>query len=249
VTAPTTLITGASSGIGAEFARQLSARGRHVTLVARRAERLRELAAELGEAQAIACDLTEPQARAELPSRVGRRVDYLVSNAGFATGGPFARSDLDQELNQVRLLCEATVHLCRLFLPPMIERREGTIVVVASTAGMQPLPYSAGYSAAKAHALAFAEALHEEARSRGVTVTALCPGPVDTELFERQEHPVERLPWVAWVDSPRVVREGIEGAAAGKRNVVPGLLVRAGVTGGRFVPRWVTNRLIGQIFR
>jgi hypothetical protein len=148
----------------------------------------------------------------------------------------------------VRLLCEATVHLCGLFLPPMVERGDGTIVVVASTAGMQPLPYSAGYSAAKAHVLTFAEALHEEVRRAGVTVTALCPGPVHTELFEKEDHPVERLPEPLWVDAPAVVRAGIEGAASGKRVVVPGALVRAGVTGGRYVPRWVTNRVIGRVF-
>jgi uncharacterized protein len=245
----TALITGASSGLGEEFARQLSARGHHVTLVARREELLRELAEELGDAAVLACDLTDPAARAALPARVGRPVDYLVSNAGFATGGRFVRSDLDAELDQVRLLCEATVHLCGLFLPGMVERGEGTIVVVASTAGMQPLPFSAGYSAAKAHALTFAEALHQEVGRTGVTVTALCPGPVRTELFDREEHPVERLPGIAWVDAPQVVREGIEGAAGGKRVVVPGRLVRAGVTGGRYVPRWVSNRLIGRVFR
>jgi hypothetical protein len=184
VTDATTLITGASSGLGSQFARQLSARGHHVTLVARREERLRELAAELGRAEIVDCDLTDATARATLPERVGRPVDYLVSNAGFATGGPFHESRIEEELDQVRLLCEATVHLCGLFLPPMIERRAGTIIVVASTAGMQPLPNSAGYSAAKAHALTFSEALHAEARRHGVTVTALCPGPVHTELFE-----------------------------------------------------------------
>lgn len=246
---PTTLITGASSGLGAEFARQLGARGRHVTLLARREDRLRELAAEIGNADVVACDLTDPGARAELPQRIGRPVDYLVSNAGFATGWAFVDSDLEEELRQVRLLVEATVHLCGMFLPPMVERGSGTIVVVASTAGMQPLPNSAGYSAAKAHALTFAEALHEEVRRKGVTVTALCPGPVQTELFEKASHPVERLPQIAWVDGERVVREAIEGAERGRRVVVPGLVVRSGVTAGRFVPRWLSNRVIHQMFR
>jgi uncharacterized protein len=245
----TALITGASSGIGAEFARQLSARGHHVTLLARREDRLRALAAELGEADVVACDLTDGDAVAALPERIGRPVEYLVSNAGFATGNAFIGNDLAEELRQVRLLCEATVHLCGLFLPPMVERGGGTIIVVASTAGMQPLPYSAGYSAAKAHSLTFAEALHEEVRSAGVTVTALCPGPVDTELFEKtSDHPVERLPRPLWLDAPAVVRAGIEGAAGGKRVVVPGALVRAGVTGGRYVPRWVSNRVIARMF-
>lgn len=244
----TTLITGASSGLGAEFARQLSARGRHVTLLARREERLRELAAELGNADFVACDLTDADAVAQLPARIERDVDYLVSNAGFATGWAFVRSDLQEELRQVRLLCEATVHLCGLFLPPMVQRGAGTIVIVASTAGMQPLPNSAGYSAAKAHALTFAEALHEEVRRKGVTVTALCPGPVATELFEKAEHPVERVPSPLWVDEKRVVQAAIEGAERGKRVVVPGVLMRTGVTLNGLAPHWITNRVIHRIF-
>lgn len=244
----TALVTGASSGLGAEFARQLSARGRHVTLLARREDRLRALAEELGEADVVPCDLTDADAVATLPGRIGRPVDYLVSNAGFGTGYAFVGSDLAEELRQVRLLCEATVHLCGLFLPPMLDRGSGTILVVASTAGMQPLPFSAGYSAAKAHALTFAEALHEEVRRSGVTVTALCPGPVRTEFFEKADHPVERLPRPLWVDAPAVVRAGIDGAASGKRVVVPGALIRAGVTSGRYVPRWVSNRVIGRMF-
>ena len=244
----TALVTGASSGLGAEFARQLSARGHHVTLLARREQLLRDIADEIGNADVVTCDLTDAGAVAALPERIGRPVDYLVSNAGFGTGYAFVDSDLDAELRQVRLLCEATVHLCGLFVPPMVRRGSGTVVIVASTAGMQPLPYSAGYSAAKAHALTFAEALHEEVRPAGVAVTALCPGPVRTEFFEKADHPVERLPRPLWVDAPSVVRAGIDGAASGKRVVVPGALIRAGVTGGHYVPRWVTNRVIGRVF-
>ena len=246
---PTTLITGASSGLGAEFARQLSARGRHVTLLARREDRLRDLAAELpNPADVVSCDLTDGDAVAALPGRLGRPVDYLVSNAGFATGWAFVKSDLQEEIRQVRLLCEATVHLCGLFLPPMVERGEGTIIVVASTAGMQPMPNSAGYSAAKAHSLTFSEALHQEVKRKGVTVTALCPGPVHTELFEKESHPVERLPEPLWVDEERVVRAGIEGAARGKRVVVPGAVVRAGTLMNAVTPHWLTNRVIGRMF-
>lgn len=244
----TTLITGASSGIGAEFARQLSAQGRHVTLVARREDRLRELADEIGDAEVVPCDLTDPGAVAALPGRIGRHVDYLVSNAGFGTGGPFVKLDLDQEIRQVRLLCEANVHLCGLFVPPMVERGEGTVVVIASTAGFQPMPYSAGYSAAKSHALTFSEALHEECRGRGVHVTAVCPGPVATEFFDNG-HPAQRMPGPMWVSTEKVVSDAISGAASNKRVVVPGLLVRAGMTGGRFTPRWLTNRAIGLMFR
>jgi short-subunit dehydrogenase len=253
----TTLITGASSGLGAEFARQFAAAGRNVTLVARREDRLRELADELSAAHGVradvlAADLTDPDARTQLEQRVrglGLRVDVLVSNAGFATGGRFVQSPVEQELDQVRLLCEAPVHLARIFLPEMLERKSGAILFVASTAGLVPLPYSTTYAAAKAHALAFAEGLHGEIKARGVTVTALCPGPVHTELFEKEDHPVERLPEPFWVDQDRVVAAGIDGLARGKRVVVPGLLIRAGAPVGRLAPRWLTNRVVERVFR
>ena len=255
--AATALITGASSGLGAEFARQLAAAGRNVTLVARREERLRELADVLaGEhgvrAEVLAADLTDPDARTQLEQRVralGLRVDILISNAGFATGGRFVRSEVDQELDQVRLLCEAPVHLTRLFLPEMIERSSGAILFVASTAGLAPLPYSTGYAAAKAHALSFAEGLHAEVKARGVAVTALCPGPVHTELFAKEEHPVERLPEPFWIDQDRVVAAGLDGLARGKRVVVPGMLIRAGAPVTRLAPRWLTNRVVERVFR
>jgi short-subunit dehydrogenase len=255
--AATTLITGASSGLGAEFARQFSAAGRNVTLVARREERLTELAAELHaehgvRAEVLAADLTDPAARTHLEQRVralGLRVDVLVSNAGFATGGRFAESPIDAELDQVRLLCEAPVHLARIFLPEMLERGDGAILFVASTAGLAPLPYSTGYAAAKAHALSLAEGLHAEVRHRGVTVTALCPGPVHTELFEKEDHPVERLPEPFWVDQDRVVAAGIDGLERGKRVVIPGLLIRAGAPVTRLAPRWLSTRVVERIFR
>ena len=253
----TALITGASSGLGAEFARQLAAAGRNVTLVARREERMRELADELSaehgiRAEVLGADLTDPDARTQLEQRVralGLRVDILISNAGFATGGRFVQSEIERELGQVRLLCEAPVHLARLFLPEMIERKSGAILFVASTAGLAPLPYSSTYAAAKAHALSFAEGLHEEVKFRGVTVTALCPGPVHTELFEKEDHPVERLPEPFWVDQDRVVAAGIDGLERGKRVVLPGLLIRAGGPVTRLAPRWLTNRVVEKIFR
>lgn len=255
--AATALITGASAGLGAEFARQLAAGGRNVALVARREDRLRELADELSaehgvRAEVLAADLTDPDARTQLEQRVrglGLRVDILVSNAGFATGGRFVRSPIDKELDQVRLLCEAPVHLARIFLPEMIERQSGAILFVASTAGLAPLPYSTTYAAAKAHALSFAEGLHAEIKHRGIAVTALCPGPVHTEIFDDNDHPVERLPELFWVDQERVVAAGLAGLARGKRVVVPGALVRAGAPMTRLAPRWLTNRVVERVFR
>ena len=222
--AATALVTGASSGLGAEFARALAAAGHGVALVARREERLEELAARLRadhgvRVEALPCDLTDPAEREALPARLaelGLRVDILVNNAGFATGGPFAESSLEDELQQVRLLCEAPVELMRRLLPAMVARRSGAVLNVTSTAGMLPLPYSAGYAAAKAHLLSLSEAVHAEVREHGVTVTAVCPPPVRTELFAKTDHPVERVPEIAWLDADEVVERCAGWRAAGQ---------------------------------
>lgn len=256
VATSTALITGASSGIGADIARELARRGYNVTLVARRESRLTALAAELAgdhgvRAETLACDLTDAPERDKLPQRIaalGLDVEILVNNAGFATGGPFVESEAEQELQQVRLLIEAPVALCSAFLPAMVQRGRGALLNVASTAGMQPLPFSAGYSGAKAHMLRFTEALHQELGGQGVTATALCPGPVHTELFEKTEHPVERVPRVAWAHSPDVARAGVEGLAQGRRVVVPHPLVWAGMTAGRLLPNAVKLPLVGKFF-
>jgi short-subunit dehydrogenase len=253
----TALITGASSGIGEEFARQIAALGHGVTLVARREERLDALAAELRtrhnvHVEVMACDLTDPAARAGLPGRLadaGLRVDVLVNNAGFATGGPLVDSPLEDELHQVRLLCEAPVDLTRRFLPEMVERGAGAVINVSSTAAMQPLPNSAGYSAAKAHLLAFSEAVHAEVRRHAVHVTALCPPPVHTELFEKTDHPVERVPRIAWLDADEVVRIGLEGSRRNKRVVVPKALARIQAVVSRHAPHAVGLPLVERAFR
>jgi short-subunit dehydrogenase len=246
----TALVTGASSGIGEQLARNLAQAGHGVTLVARRAERLEALARELGGgAEALPADLTDPAQRAELPARIRRRVDILVNDAGFATGGPFHESPLEDELDQIRLLCEAPAELMRRFLPGMVERRCGAVLNVASTAGMQPLPHSAGYAAAKAHLLSLSEAVHAEVRRHGVHVTALCPPPVHTELFAKEDHPVERIPRFAWSQPGEIAHAGLEGLRANKRVVVPGALARVASTVSRFAPQAVQLRLAERAFR
>ena len=155
------LVTGASSGIGAAIARELAQRGHGLVLVARRRQKLEELATELStdhgvRAEVLGCDLTKAASRQRLPARIqslGLQVSVLVNNAGFATGGAFHESDPARELEQVRILVEAVVALSSAFLPGMVARGGGAVLNVASTAGMQPMPYSAGYAAAKAHAL------------------------------------------------------------------------------------------------
>ncbi len=251
------LVTGASSGIGRELARGLAARGHAVVLIARRAERLAEAARELTarhgvRAEPIVCDLADRAARGAIPGRLaglGLRVDVLVNNAGFGVGGPFHESRLDLELDMLHVLCEAPLELTRHFLPSMVERRSGAVLNVASTAGMQPLPHSAGYGAAKAHMLSLTEAVHAEVRRHGVSVTALCPGPVHTELFERNDHPVERLPRPLWLHADRVAEAGLEGLERGRRVVIPGRIIRAGSPLMRLAPRSLELRLVERIFR
>jgi short-subunit dehydrogenase len=246
----TALVTGASSGIGAEISRELAGRGHNVVLVARRKERLRALAEELSDthgvrAEVLACDLVKGPSRGRLPGQIeelGLEVDVLVNNAGFATGGPFHASEPDRELQQVRLDVEAVVALSSLFLPGMVERRRGAVLNVASTAGMQPLPYSAGYSAAKAYVLTFSEAIHEELKPHGITVTALAPGPVSTEFWEIADWKVtgerfeQAVPGIAWVSAKDAASAGVRGLEAGRRVVVPGLHIRAAMLATRYIP-------------
>ncbi len=251
------LVTGASSGIGEELARGLAQRGHGVVLVARRQERLKALAAELSSAygvraEVIACDLTDSDGRGELADRIadlGLRVDILVNNAGFGLGGLFHRSDPEAQVMQLRVLCEAPVVLLRAFLPGMVERRSGAVINVASTAGMQPLPNSAGYGAAKAHLLSLSEAVHAEVKRFGVTVTALCPGPVFTELFNRQDHPVERVPRSLWLHPDKVAEAALKGAERGKRVVIPGGPIRVGSALMRLTPRALELRLLERMSR
>jgi uncharacterized protein len=181
--AETALITGASAGIGEEFARQLAGRGYDLILVARRRDRLEQLAEQLPTtAHVIESDLVSEAA--ELPAKVeslGAQVDLLVNNAGFGLRGHFTHLDPKREAEMVRVNCEAVVTLTHAFVPAMVERRRGGVITVASTAGMQPLPYEATYGASKAFAISFMEALWTELRGTGVRVTVVNPGPVKTE--------------------------------------------------------------------
>jgi short-subunit dehydrogenase len=245
------LVTGASAGIGAEIARSLARRGHAVVLVARRRGRLERLAAELSaehsvRAETLGCDLSKAGSRQRLPSRIaalGLTIDVLVNNAGFATGGPFHLSDPARELDQLRVLVEAPLALCSAFLPAMVRRGSGAVLNVASTAGMQPLPYSAGYSAAKAYILTFSEAVHHELRGSGVTVTALAPGPVATEFWQVAGWEVgsgqtfeNAVPRPVWVSAEQAAEAGVKGLEAGHRVVVPGLPMRAAMLASQHVP-------------
>ena len=258
------LVTGASSGIGSDLARELAARGHNLILVARREDRLRELADQLAAEHAIVaevlpCDLSDHEAVDALPGRVealGLDVEVLVNNAGFATGGPFAEADQAREREQVRVLVEAPVALTGAFLPGMVKRGRGAILNVASIAAFQPMPYSAGYSAAKAYVLTFTEAIHQEVVGQGVTVTALCPGPVETDFWEGAGWQVatgqsfeQAWPSVARVTPAQAARAGISGLASGKRVVVPGLTNRAAMMASQYIPHWLKLPVIERAMR
>lgn len=183
------MVTGASSGIGAEFARALAARGSDLVLVARREERLTALAEELEQKHGIRCrtvawDLSEKSSGRRLRELVPERIDLVVNNAGFAVQGPFADGDADDFERLVAVDIRAVVDICSAFLPDMIDRRDGTIVNVASTTAFQPVPSLAVYAAAKAFVLSFSQSLWYESAKNGVRVFALNPGPTRTEFFD-----------------------------------------------------------------
>jgi uncharacterized protein len=252
------LITGASSGIGAALARELAARGYGVVLLARREARLRSLAKELAathgvRAEALPCDLTNPIERDMLTDRIeafGLRVDVLVSNAGLGTHGSFVEVNPSREIEQVRVMCEASVGLCATFAPTMAERGAGGILIVASLAAFQPLPNTATYGACKAFLLSLGEALHAELRDSGVAISTLCPGPVRTEFFDpTDEHPSERLfPAPAWKTAEEVALAGVEGLARNRRVILPGAVARILTASGRYCPHALQLPLLNRLY-
>jgi len=249
VTRPATLVTGASAGLGAEFARQCRARGGELVLVARRRERLEALAAELGGAHAVAADLAAPGAAARLLDQVaglGLHVETLVNNAGFGASGRFSAAPAQRLLEMIDLNVRALTELCRLALPAMLERRRGFILNVASTAAFQAGPNSAVYYAGKAYVLSLTEALHQEVKGEGVHVTALCPGPTATEFFEVAGNAGSRLAKAA-TDPRAVVRAGLEGLARNRAIVVPGLMNKVTAQSNRLLPRAAMRRIVAAM--
>lgn len=252
MTAPIALITGASAGLGVDFARQLSATGARLVLVARRAERLEALAAELGNARAVALDLGEPDAAERLMADVataGEHVDCLVNNAGFGLRGRIADHDPKRLRAMIDLNCGVLTELTQRVLPGMIERARGGILNVASTAAFQPGPGMGVYFATKAYVLSFTEALHEEVRGTGVHVSALCPGPMETEFGELagfepsfQEAFKKLATQPSWV-----VAQGLAALAANRAVAVPGALNKIGANSGRFLPRALVRKLAGAM--
>jgi short-subunit dehydrogenase len=245
----TALVTGASSGIGVELARELARRGHGLTLVARREDALRELADELTSDhgtrnEVIGADLAAPGSRAEIVAEAAARgltVDVLVNNAGLSTSGPVHASDVDAELRMVRVDVEAVVELCSRILPGMVERGRGAVLNVASVGGFQPLPGQAGYGASKAFVLSYTDSLHAELAGTGVTATSLCPGPVATGFGEvagiTQDEAESALPRFMWESAESVARAGIAGLDRGRSVVIPGAANVVGAYAGRVLPK------------
>jgi short-subunit dehydrogenase len=250
---PRALITGASSGIGEAFARHLAKRGHDLVLVARRRERLEKLAVQLSEAhgveaEVVEADLAEDGDVSAVEGRLRRGdVDLLVNDAGFGTRGEFADLPIERELEELDVNVRALMRLTHAALGPMVERGRGGVINVASTGAFQPVPHMATYAATKAFVLHFSEALHEEVKGKGVTVTCLCPGPVKTDFQQVAGVDEERLR--AWKSADDVVESALKAVSARRAITVPGALNVAAMAAVKLMPRFVARRIAGSMFK
>ena len=249
----TTLITGASSGIGEAFARRLAVDGHDLFLVARSEDKLRDLCTEMVaahgvKAQYFALDLTEPGADARCfaeTERLGLEIDLLINNAGFGSMGDFAKLDIERELDMIRLNIGALVGLTHRYLGPMRDRRKGTIINISSGAGFQPIPFMATYAATKAFVTAFSEAIAEENRPFGIEVIAVCPGSTETPFFETGN--VGREFNAKGMETPeQVVETALSAIGSGKAKVVSGWKNRLTARTVSLVPNWLITRVIAK---
>lgn len=249
------LVTGASAGIGWELAKLLAAGRANLVLTARRADRLQKLAADLASQHGIkveifTSDLTRPAAPDEIfafTSQKGLEIKLLVNNAGFGAFGYIHEVEEQRLLEMVQVNCAAVVHLTRLYSAPMVARRHGDILIVASTAAFQAVPFSSTYAATKAFDLIFAEGIAEELRPFGVNVCALCPGPTTTE-FQQVAHQPDRAFRVAET-AEKVARVGLEGLAKGKSYVISGTMNRFMMESERLAPRGFVVKMAAKMMR
>ena len=250
------LITGASSGIGACFARALAARGKHLVLAARSRDKLEDLAREIRakhslRIEVVPQDLSTEGAAQRLASTLNERgvvVDLLVNNAGFGAQGEFWKLPLDRQSQMLRLNIVALTELTHLLLPPMLARRSGGIINVSSTAGFQPVPYTSVYSATKAFVTSFSMALAEEVRDYGVKVVALCPGSTATNFFDASQYTKREFP--GGLQAPEeVVDAGLRALDRGRSLAVTRFINRLMVASLRFAPRRMVAREAGKMFR
>jgi uncharacterized protein len=250
------LITGASSGIGEAFARALAARGSNLILVARSKDKLQRLAGELStrhgvEAVPLPFDLSEPQAARKLAETLRAQrldVEMLINNAGFGGRGEFWNLPLDRQAEMFRLNAEAVVDLTHALLPPMIERRFGGVIYVSSITGFQPIPYAGLYAATKAFVTSFSMALSEELRPYGIRVVTLCPGGTRTSFYEIGERGKASFPGNAQAPA-EVVRAALNGLDRGGGMVVPRFSNKLTVSVQRLLPRTLVPRIIARMSR
>ena len=250
-----TLITGASSGLGARFALAVAAEGSDVLLVARRADRLAQLARTIRDrhgvrAEVIATDLAAPGAPVKLIAEASKRglaIDTLINNAGFGARGAFSEIDRATQARMIDLNCRALMELCHAALPGMIERGSGGILNVASTAAFQPGPWMSVYYATKAFVLSFSEGLHEEVKAQGIHVSALCPGPTRTEFAEVADMADSALFKRFASDPETVVKDGLRALKANKAVEVSGAMNSVAAGSVRFAPRGVVRRMAGSL--
>ncbi|HEV2289810.1 MAG TPA: SDR family oxidoreductase [Candidatus Acidoferrales bacterium] len=248
------LITGASAGIGQALAEQLASGGAHLVLTARRKDRLEKLAAKLRHDHDISveifvADLTDPTAPGQIRAFTQSKkieIELLVNNAGFGDYGRFHETDIRRQLDMVQVNCAAVVHLTHLYLPDMVARRHGDILILASVAGFQAVPYISTYAATKAFDLRFAEGIAEEARRYGVHVCALCPGSTTTEFREVAGQPENTFRGAETAE--KVARVGLRALAAGKSSVISGLKNNLSVEGQRLAPRRMVARVAAGMF-
>jgi short-subunit dehydrogenase len=252
----TALVTGASSGIGREIARQLAARGTNIVAVARDEERLQALAREVAEArgdvevEVLPADLSDPAELAKVEDRLAggaRPVDLLVNNAGFGTYGKFAELDRDGEEREIRVNVLALVRLTHAALGPMLARGKGTVLNVSSVAGLQATPGNATYGATKAFVASFSEAVHGELAGTGVTLTAVLPGFTRTEFQQRAAIEGRRIPDFLWQSVEDCAAEALAGAQAGKPWVVTGRPNKVAASAITFAPRSLRRRVAALI--
>ncbi len=250
-----TLITGASSGIGEAFARRLAAEKHNLVLAARSEAKLHELCDELMlehqiTAHYVALDLTEAEADLRLfqeTEKHGFEIDWLINNAGFGSMGDFAELELENELSMIRLNIASLVALTHRYLAKMRERRSGVIINVASTASFQPVPFMATYAATKAFVRSFSEAIAEENRFFNIKVTALCPGPTDTNFFDVAK--AEAFKAKGMQTSEAVVETALKAVARGNSTAVSGWTNYIGAKIVNFVPDTLLTRVVGSVLR
>ena len=247
------LVTGASAGIGTALARELASHGAKLILTARRQDRLEALADQLKakgtEVRIVVGDLNDPATPQQIydsTEGAGLPVDILINNAGLGQFGAFSTSEIEQELSQVRVNCEAVVRLSRLFVPRMVERRRGWVLVLASTASFQPIPYLNTYAATKVFDRFFALGLAAEVARFGIKVTALCPGPTESEFFEIARASVFKRRVQPTAD---VARQALGALARGQRTIIPNFSGRFTAFLVRFIPVGLITHLIEKVAR